>query len=75
MAIWHMCNNKARKYFKFIIFNSLKVKIVTNDYLKRANQSIHLFNDGQKYLDAILNLFELAFIELSELSNWILEQY
>lgn len=75
MGIWYKCERKAKSYFKFIIFNSGKVKIVSNISKKRVNRKTQIFKDGANFLDGIINLFGLGFIELAELSTWIIEQY
>jgi len=75
MAIWYKCDNRNKKYLKFIIFNSGKVKLVNNNNIKKITQCIQVFQNGEDLLDALLNLFELHFIEFAELANWILENY
>ena len=75
MAIWYSCDNKNKKYLKFILFNNGSTKIVSNNEIKRELQTKFLFKDGSKFLDCISALFELPFIELGELSQFIIEEY
>jgi len=75
MAIWYSCDNKNKKYLKFILFNNRSVKIVSNYQIKRELQTQFIFKDASKFLDCISALFELPFIELAELSQFIIEEY
>jgi len=75
MGIWYMYNRTNFNYIKFIIFNSGKVKIVKNDNMNRKNQTIQLFKDGANFLDALINLFNLNSLDLSELIQWIINEY
>lgn len=75
MGIWYSLDYKNKNYFKFIMFNSGTVKIVSNDYIKRFNQMKFIFKDGAKFMDAILNLFNINGLDLSELIQWIIKEY
>jgi hypothetical protein len=75
MGIWYSMSKKDRKYFKFIMFNSGKVKIVSNDSIKKSNQNKFIFKDGANFLDSIVNLFKLDMLDLSELTQWIINEY
>lgn len=75
MDIWYQCDSKNKSYFKFILFNSLKIKIIKNDSLKRINQVVNRFEDSANFLDTIMGLFDLPTIELAELVIWMQEHY
>jgi len=59
MGIWYSCARPKMEYLKVILYNSLKVGIVTNNNRSRKYQSKVIFKDGPRFLDDLQTLIEL----------------